>query len=54
MTAEIPCWPLLKRRWTCYVIVHKHPGVDGTFPLDHVLAKPLNEQGLVLVIFEDV
>jgi hypothetical protein len=36
------------------VIVHKHPGVDRTFPLDHVLAEPLNEPGLVLVIFEDV
>ena len=25
------------------VIVHKHPGIDGTFPLDDVLAEPFNE-----------
>ena len=36
------------------MIVHEHPGVDGTSPLDDVLAEPLNEQGFVLVIFEDV
>jgi len=36
------------------VTVHKYPGVDGAFPVDDVLAEPLKEQGLVLVIFEDV
>ena len=33
---------------------HKYPGVDGTFPIDDVLAEPLNKQGLVLVIFDDL
>jgi hypothetical protein len=36
------------------VTVHKYPGVDGAFPVDHVLAEPLKEQGFILVIFEDV
>jgi len=36
------------------VTVHKYPGVDGAFPVDDVLAEPLKEQGLVLVILEDV
>jgi hypothetical protein len=35
------------------VILHNYPGVDGAFPVDDVLAKPLKEQVLVLVIFED-
>jgi hypothetical protein len=35
------------------MIVHKHPGVDGAFSLDDVLAEPLKEQGFVLVILED-
>jgi hypothetical protein len=36
------------------VTVHNYPGVDRTFALDDVLAEPFNEQGLVLVILEDV
>jgi hypothetical protein len=36
------------------VIVHKHPGVDGAFSLDDVLAEPLQEQSFVLVILEDI
>src|SRR4030042_740210 len=35
------------------VTSHKYPGVDGAFPLDQLLAEPLKEQGLILVIFED-
>jgi hypothetical protein len=35
------------------VIVHNRPGVNSTFPLDHMLAKPFNEQGFILVILED-
>ena len=36
------------------VIVHKHPGIDGAFSFDDVLAEPFKEQGFVLVIFEDI
>lgn len=36
------------------VVVHKYPGIDRAFPVDDVLAKPLKEQGLVLVVLEDI
>jgi hypothetical protein len=35
------------------VRIHKHPGVDGAFCIDDVSAKPLKEQGLVLIISKD-
>jgi hypothetical protein len=34
-------------------ISHNYPGVNGGFPIDNILAKPLQEQILVLVILED-
>jgi hypothetical protein len=36
------------------VIVHNRPGVNRTFPLDHMSAKPFKEQASILVILEDI
>jgi hypothetical protein len=36
------------------VIIHQHPGKDGAFPLDDLLAQPLQEQSPIPVVFEDL
>jgi hypothetical protein len=46
--------PLTAFKKEMHVIIHKGPGVYGAFSGDDVFAEPLNEEGLILVIFEDV
>jgi len=36
------------------VIVHEDPGIDGTFPIDHILSEAFQKSRLVLIVVEYV
>jgi hypothetical protein len=50
MTVEILCLPLLKR---ISMIIHQHPGIDGTFSFRDLVAQAVKETLLVFLVYED-